>query len=74
MLHCSALIDAQASRFRADVDERRSVFFVVVGQSCLGRGELLKNHVSDDQTGAIDGVDGVLPRRHRTGDDMDFHG
>src|SRR5882672_6310692 len=70
MLHGAALVDAQSGGFGANIHQRRTVFLVVIGERRLGSGELLEDHVGDDQSGPIYGIDGVLARGHRAGNDM----
>src|SRR5205807_1346939 len=72
VLHGPALIDDESGCLRADVNERRAELLVVVRQGRLGGGELFQDHLADDESGAVDRVDDVLPRGDGACDDVDF--
>jgi hypothetical protein len=64
VLHGASLINDQSGGFRADINQGGAEFLVVFGQRGFRSRKLLQNHICDYQTGSIDSVDGVLPRRY----------
>ena len=72
VLHGAALIDAQSSGLGANIDQSRTVLLIVFSQRRFRGRKLLEDHVGNDQSGAIYGVNSVLARGHRAGNDMDF--